>query len=157
MSDTASAAPKTAKSKKEKAPAAAPTRSMSRDRKPPQRLDVSAAAAPKEKSSDSPKKSKGKAKAKAKASAPKKATAGKKTKKEKDPNAPKRPLTAYMHFAKATRSQIVSKNPSADFREIGTLLGEAWTSIKAADKKKFDDAAEKDKKRYEKEVKEYNK
>ena len=47
--------------------------------------------------------------------AAKKTTKTKKTtvkaKKVKDPNAPKRPLSAYMFFAKDQRAAILKKNP----------------------------------------------
>jgi hypothetical protein len=50
---------------------------------------------------------------------PKAAATKKTTKKAKDPNAPKRPLSAFMIFSNESRSRIKEENPSAKF---GTIL-----------------------------------
>ena len=50
--------------------------------------------------------------AKAKSSTSKKATKAK-----KDPNAPKRGLSAYMFFSQDAREKVKTENPSASFGE----------------------------------------
>lgn len=42
-----------------------------------------------------------------------------KKKTKKDPNAPKKPLSAYMLFVQQNRPSIVARNPSASFAELG--------------------------------------
>jgi hypothetical protein len=73
-----------------------------------------------------------------------------KKKTKKDPNAPKKGLSAYMFFAKETREQIKQSNPEAKFGEIGKLLGEAWKEL--VDKSKYEQLAKEDKVRYESEM-----
>jgi len=53
---------------------------------------------------------------------------GKKGKKRKKAGsgAPKKPLSAYMFFAKEQRSIVQGENPNASFGELGKLLGEKW-------------------------------
>lgn len=75
---------------------------------------------------------------------------GKKKKTKKDPNAPKKGLSAYMFFVKDTRQEIKEQNPDATFGEIGKLLGEAWKKLE--DKSKYEEMAKQDKVRYESEV-----
>lgn len=63
-----------------------------------------------------------------------------KTKKLKDPNAPKRPLTAYMFFCEANRKKMQEKYPDKKVTEISVVLADAWKKIK--DKKPFEKQAE---------------
>jgi len=76
---------------------------------------------------------------------------------KKDPNAPKKNLSAFMFFSNANRDDVKKHNPDADFGEIGKLLGKAWRKASKSEKKKFDALAEKDKKRYQKEKEKYEK
>ena len=55
----------------------------------------------------------------------------------KDPNAPKKPLSAYMNFAKQTRPKIVKENPAFTFGEVGKELGAQWGKLSQAQKDKF--------------------
>ncbi|CAO3642016.1 unnamed protein product [Cunninghamella blakesleeana] len=80
----------------------------------------------------------------------------KKTRSKKDPEAPKRGLSAYMIFSKENRERIKSENPDATFGQIGKLLGEAWKNLDDEGKQKYNKLAEDDKKRYENEKAEYN-
>ena len=79
----------------------------------------------------------------------------KKKKRKKDPNAPKRGLSAFMFFSKEMRPKIQEKNPEASFGETGKLLGEAWKNVTDEEKKKFEDMAEADKGRYKKAMESY--
>lgn len=75
---------------------------------------------------------------------------------KKDPNAPKRALSAYMFFANDQREVVRTENPSASFGQIGKLLGEKWKSLSESEKKPYEDKASEDKKRYEEQKLTYN-
>ena len=77
------------------------------------------------------------------------------TRKKKDPDAPKRSLSAYMFFA--NRDIIRAENPGIAFGQVGKLLGEKWKAMNADEKVPYETKAEADKKRYEKENAEYAK
>ncbi|UZJ53024.1 hypothetical protein CBS101457_002344 [Exobasidium rhododendri] len=78
------------------------------------------------------------------------AAAGSKAKKaKKDPNAPKRPLSAYMFFSQDHREKVRTENATASFGEIGRLLGAKWKEMEEADKKLYHDMAARDKIRAE--------
>lgn len=85
----------------------------------------------------------------------KKVVAEKKQKKKrakKDPNAPKRPTTAYFYFMNENRARLKKENPSLTFGELGKLLGEQYKKLSGTEKKKYEDLAAEDKKRYKKEM-----
>ncbi|KAI8885347.1 HMG box protein, partial [Backusella circina FSU 941] len=75
----------------------------------------------------------------------------KKKRDKKDPNAPKRGLSAYMFFSQANREKIKQENPDATFGQLGKILGEKWKAMSEDDKKPYNDKAKADKERYEKE------
>ncbi|GAA5930695.1 non-histone chromosomal protein 6 [Sporobolomyces koalae] len=77
------------------------------------------------------------------------------TKAKKDPNAPKRPLSAYMHFSQAKRAEVREENPDVSFGEIGRLLGAKWKEADAEERAPFEEKAKEDKARYEKEKADY--
>lgn len=79
------------------------------------------------------------------------------TRKKKDPNAPKRSLSAYMFFANENRDIVRAENPGISFGQVGRLLGEKWKALSADDKIPYENKAASDKKRYEKEKAEYAK
>ena len=119
----------------------------------------------------------------AKKSPAKKGAAKKDAKPKKDPNAPKRGLSAFMFFSSDNRGEshqpgpgtliyleamtlsvrshvtdkIKKEHPDCSFGEVGKYLGEAWGKCSAADKKKYEEKAAKDKARYEKEMAKYKK
>lgn len=70
-------------------------------------------------------------------------------KKKKDPNAPKRGLSAYMFFANEQRDKVREENPGIKFGEVGKLLGEKWKSLSEKQRAPYAAKAEVDKKRYE--------
>lgn len=72
---------------------------------------------------------------------------------KKDPNAPKRPLSAFFFFCQEFRSVIKKQNPSYGIGEISKLLGHQWETI--GDKSKYESQAAKDKARYEKDMAAY--
>ncbi|GBG25109.1 FACT complex subunit SSRP1 [Hondaea fermentalgiana] len=71
----------------------------------------------------------------------------KKTKKKRDPNAPARAKTAYMHFSDAQRAE----QSGIDMAEIASK----WKAISDEDKEKFTRLAKKDKERFEQEMADY--
>lgn len=78
-------------------------------------------------------------------------------KKTKDPNAPKRPMTAYMWYATEHREEVRKAHPDAKFGDVGKLIGEQWRALSEKDKKKYEERAGKDKERYEEEKSKYQK
>ncbi|KAA8901828.1 hypothetical protein DIURU_003077 [Diutina rugosa] len=79
------------------------------------------------------------------------------TRKKRDPDAPKRSLSAYMFFANENRDVVRSENPGVSFGQVGKLLGEKWKALTSEEKTPYEAKAEADKKRYEKEKAEYAK
>jgi len=54
---------------------------------------------------------------------------------KKDPNAPKRPLSAYLFFCFAERGNVKSANPDSKFGELSKMLGQKWKELDAEGKK----------------------
>ncbi|KDR74088.1 hypothetical protein GALMADRAFT_227783 [Galerina marginata CBS 339.88] len=76
---------------------------------------------------------------------------------KKDPNAPKRALSAYMFFSQDWRERIKTENPDAGFGEVGKLLGAKWKELDEAEKKPYIDQAARDKERADEEKNAYDK
>ncbi|KDN53631.1 hypothetical protein K437DRAFT_218621, partial [Tilletiaria anomala UBC 951] len=74
-----------------------------------------------------------------------------KTKKSKDPNAIKKPLSAYMYFSQAQREQVKLENPEAGFGDVGRLLGAKWKQMTDDQKRPYVAQADADKARHERE------
>ncbi|KAL8850333.1 MAG: hypothetical protein Q9221_004748 [Calogaya cf. arnoldii] len=102
-------------------------------------------------------------------------TGGKKAK--KDPNAPKRGLSAYMFFANDNRENVREENqgitfgtrflippssvlslisPACLLGQVGKVLGERWKALNPKQREPYEAKAAADKKRYEKEKAAYN-
>ncbi|GMT19599.1 hypothetical protein PFISCL1PPCAC_10896 [Pristionchus fissidentatus] len=79
----------------------------------------------------------------------------KKGKKDKDPNAPKRGLSAYFIWLGENRSTI--KKDGDSVADVARKGGEMWKAMSADDKKPWEKKAAADKERYEKEMAEYKK
>lgn len=79
------------------------------------------------------------------------------SKKAKDPNAPKKPKSAYMFYCQENREKIKSKNDGIATTEIMKKLGEEWKAIKDNEKKvkPYVALAAKDKEKYLKEMEGY--
>lgn len=75
----------------------------------------------------------------------------------KDPNAPKKPLTAYFLFAGENRESVQSQNASAGLGEITKKLGEMWRSLPDEEKAQWEDKAKVDMEAYNKEFALYKK
>ncbi|XP_019642045.1 PREDICTED: FACT complex subunit SSRP1-like isoform X1 [Branchiostoma belcheri] len=83
-----------------------------------------------------------------------------KSEKEKDPNAPKKPANAFFMFCQQRRSQVQETYYKEHKEEIGhheltKRLAKSWNSLSSEDKKRYYDMYEKDKERYEREMREY--
>ena len=78
-------------------------------------------------------------------------------KKEKDPNAPKRPLSTYMIFSAEMRAKVKEENPDFSITDVAKELGVRWKAVTGDEKEKYEELAKKDKERYEREMEEYKK
>ncbi|KAL6868619.1 HMG box protein [Trichoderma novae-zelandiae] len=81
---------------------------------------------------------------------------GGKKRAKKDPNAPKRGLSAYMFFANEQRENVREENPGISFGQVGKLLGERWKALNDKQRAPYEAKAAADKKRYEDEKQAYN-
>jgi len=79
----------------------------------------------------------------------------KKAKVEKDPNAPKKNLNAYMFYTKENRDKVKAEKADLKPADVSKELGARWKKLKPEDKKPYEELAQKDKTRYEKEVEKY--
>jgi len=79
-----------------------------------------------------------------------------KNKKVKDPNAPKRGLSAWIIFTNEQRPIFKENNPESSTTELTTLMSQEWKNMTDEDKKKYTDLAVVDKQRYMKEMEEYD-
>ncbi|EJD04969.1 HMG-box [Fomitiporia mediterranea MF3/22] len=76
---------------------------------------------------------------------------------KKDPNAPKRALSAYMFFSQDWRERVKAENPDAGFGEVGKLLGAKWKEMDESEKRPYIEQAARDKARAEEEKANYEK
>jgi len=81
----------------------------------------------------------------------------KKRKRTKDPNAPKRALSAFFWFCNDERPKVRAEKPDSSVGDIAKELGKRWKVVSADLKKKYEQLATKDKARYEKESTAYKK
>eukprot|EP00999_Lentomonas_sp_LEN2_P000308 NODE_1307_length_914_cov_181.701398_g1261_i0.p1 GENE.NODE_1307_length_914_cov_181.701398_g1261_i0~~NODE_1307_length_914_cov_181.701398_g1261_i0.p1 ORF type:complete len:223 (+),score=71.76 NODE_1307_length_914_cov_181.701398_g1261_i0:79-747(+) len=75
--------------------------------------------------------------------------------KKKDPNAPKRPITAYFAYLAENRAAYKEENPGASLTDVTKGLSAKWNALSDSGKEKFNDIAAKDKVRYNNEMKDY--
>jgi len=81
----------------------------------------------------------------------------KKRKVKKDPNAPKRPQTAFFLFAADFRAEVRAGLPDGStVGEVAKELGRRWGSLGDDEKSKYQQASEKNKAQYEKDMEAYN-
>jgi len=73
----------------------------------------------------------------------------------KDPNAPKKNLSAYFHFCASQRASIKKDNPDLSLGDTAKELGRRWANLDQTAKKPFEQAAQKDKERYNREMQSY--
>jgi len=61
------------------------------------------------------------------------------TKVKKDPNAPKRPTSAFLAYSKAKRDAVMAENPTLRATDVSVILSEMWKDEDPAVKKRFMD------------------
>ena len=76
-------------------------------------------------------------------------------KKKKDPNAPKRPPSAFFVFCSDHRPKVKSENPGISIGDIAKKLGEMWSKLSPKEKAPYEQKAMKLKEKYEKDVAAY--
>jgi len=79
----------------------------------------------------------------------------KKKKAVKDPNKPKRNMSAFFLFSNAHRSEVKAKHPEASFGDIAKITSVDFKALSDKERHKWDKKAEKDKVRYQEQMKEY--
>ncbi|KAK6305750.1 hypothetical protein J4Q44_G00245300 [Coregonus suidteri] len=80
---------------------------------------------------------------------------GEKKKKFKDPNAPKRPSSAFFIFCADLRPQVKGETPGLSIGDVAKKLGEKWNNLTAEDKVPYEKKAAKLKEKYEKDITAY--
>ncbi|BFZ64083.1 hypothetical protein YB2330_005221 [Saitoella coloradoensis] len=81
---------------------------------------------------------------------------GKKRKRERDPDQPKRPMSAYLIYQGEVRQQVKDKlGEQATQQNIMKEVAERWGKLTDAQKKKYVDLAEKAKEQYTSNMEEY--
>jgi len=79
----------------------------------------------------------------------------KKRKPKKDPNKPKRNMSAFFLYSNANRARIKEEQPGIAFGEVAKLLSKEFKAITADERVKWDQLAVEDKERYQKEMETY--
>ncbi|XP_062043113.1 high mobility group protein B1-like [Lepus europaeus] len=77
---------------------------------------------------------------------------GETKKKFKDPNAPKRPPSAFFLFCSEYRPKIKGEHPGLSIGDVAKKLGEMWNNTAADDEQPYEKKAAKLKEKYEKDV-----
>mmetsp|Transcript_34086 Transcript_34086/g.102777 ORF Transcript_34086/g.102777 Transcript_34086/m.102777 type:complete len:1063 (-) Transcript_34086:167-3355(-) len=73
---------------------------------------------------------------------------GQAKKRKKDPNAPKKPMSAYFLWLQANRSVLKAANPGVKNQDLLKIAGEKWGSLDADEKQKWDAMAAEKKEEY---------
>lgn len=79
----------------------------------------------------------------------------KRTKKKKDPNAPKRPQSAFFLFCADHRGPLRQTNPSLSVGDIAKQLGKKWAEASTEVRKKYSEQSDVEKAKYVKEIEKY--
>ncbi|KAL4159894.1 hypothetical protein PRNP1_000467 [Phytophthora ramorum] len=82
--------------------------------------------------------------------------AAKGSRKKKDPNAPKRALSAYFFFCNEIRQEVRDENPNKKITEIATLLAERWRALPDKKRVKYQKMNEEAKIKYQQQMDVYN-
>ncbi|XP_076024926.1 high mobility group protein B1a [Genypterus blacodes] len=80
---------------------------------------------------------------------------GGKKKKFKDPNAPKRPPSAFFIFCAEFRPKVKGEQPGLTIGEVAKKLGEIWNGTSSEDKQPYEKKASKLKEKYDKDMAAY--
>lgn len=79
------------------------------------------------------------------------------TRAKKDPNAPKKPMTAFVIFCGDHRDKVRKENPDIKVQDVQRKLAELWNKVTDSEKKKYEAKAAEAKEKYTKAVAEYKK
>jgi len=79
----------------------------------------------------------------------------KRTKKAKDPNAPKRPMSAYMAWLNDNRNQIKEDNPGIGVTEVSKIAGQLWKKVTSEEKEKYEEKYRSEMDVYREKMKDY--
>ncbi|CAF0977110.1 unnamed protein product [Brachionus calyciflorus] len=80
---------------------------------------------------------------------------GRKKKKKKDPNAPKRALSAFFLFCADERPNVKAEFPQHSVGEAAKVLGERWNKVTPEVKSQYEAKAAQEKQRYERDMETY--
>lgn len=75
--------------------------------------------------------------------------------KNKDPNRPKRNMSAFFLYSNANRSRIKEENEGIPFGQVAKLLSVEYKALPPNERTKWDKKAVKDKERYQREMVDY--
>ena len=70
----------------------------------------------------------------------------------RDPNMPKKPLSAYIYFSQERREQIKKENPKMPVTHVMKEVSNRWSAMTKDEKEPYIVEAREDKKRYEQEL-----
>ncbi|KAF5870105.1 putative nucleosome binding protein [Botrytis fragariae] len=73
----------------------------------------------------------------------------------KDPNAPRRGLSAYMFFANDHRDRVRRENSQLSFGQLGIILGEKWKALSMGERRVYEEMEARDLRRYKEEFASY--
>ena len=73
-------------------------------------------------------------------------------KKDKDPNEPKRPTTAFFFFTADIRQEVKEANPDLKVSDLAKIHGEKWRNLSDEGRQKYLEMNVADKERYNKEM-----
>ncbi len=76
-------------------------------------------------------------------------------KKVKDPNAPKKGMTAFLHFVQSQSPVFKKEFPTLAHKDIISKMGHNWKTLTTEQKATYEAKAKGDKERYEREKKAY--
>lgn len=79
----------------------------------------------------------------------------KKKKAAKDPNAPKRPMSAYFLYSNAVRNSVKEQNPEAKFGDIAKIISSQYKALSESELAEWQKKADADKERYQAEMEAY--
>ncbi|CEO94811.1 HMG box domain-containing protein [Plasmodiophora brassicae] len=76
---------------------------------------------------------------------------------KRDPNAPKHPISAYLFFVAESRAKLCKDNPAMGFGEMAKYIGNKWKEMDASERARYEEMSERDKMRYERDLRSYTK
>jgi len=74
---------------------------------------------------------------------------------KKDPNAPKRALSAFFFFSQVKRPEVSQSHPDYKVGQVAQELGRMWKELTDQEKKTYEEMTTRDKGRYEVEMRDY--